>query len=331
MGTDLTLWLAFLAGLLSFISPCVLPLIPAYVGYLAGQVTTQTVRELTVGAGAMPGTRAARPATKRLSTLLHGVFFVGGFTLVFVTLGLLTNVSLQALGAYSYAIKVVLSQGGGLLVIFFGLQVMGVNGWILRILLTRIEWSNLGIIGCRVQQTLEHIQGWLYGDTRRQLSAGRSHGYARSSLLGITFAAGWTPCIGPIYGAILTVAASRYAVGSATALLLAYSLGLGTPFLLTAIALDRMRSPLRRLQRHMRLIELFSGTFLILIGYLLFSGQLASLAQAGTGLANFSYNLEACVTQVVQGKLTIGELGHCMSFGPDVQSLPVSPNSLPYF
>ncbi len=152
--------------------------------------------------------------------------------------------------------------------------------------------------------------------------------------MGIIFAAGWTPCIGPIYGAILTMAANANngSMGQAAGLLLAYSLGLGLPFLLTAAALDQMRGLLKRLQRRMRMIEVFSGVFLIIIGYLVFTDQLAALAQTSNSFADFSTNLENCVYLMSQGEIPLSEFSACMSLGAKYQpDKPIKPSSQSQF
>ncbi len=335
-ANGVTVGLAFLAGFLSFISPCVLPLVPAYIGYLGARTTTQVSMELaTVGAGA-PGRAASLAHQNRLGTLVHGVFFVAGFTLVFVVFGLLTNASLQLLRASAFDFETNFARIGGVLVIFFGLHVIGVWGWLLRTLTTRVDWDALGGVGRAICRGLEHILALLYSDTRRQMNQRNAYGYFGSSLMGMIFAAGWTPCIGAIYGSILTLAASERSWAQAAVLLLSYSLGLGVPFLLTASALDQARGLLKRLQRRMRLIELASGVFLIFLGYLLISGELASLAQVGGSFADFSYNVGECITGLAQGKVAVGDFGTCMNLGPNYkykqaetpQTTPTTPGLL---
>src|SRR6266852_2712552 len=147
VGSSVTVGLAFLAGFLSFISPCVLPLIPAYIGYLGGRTTTQVSMELATARAGGPGGGSTAVQKNRLGTVLHGAFFVAGFTLVFVVFGLLTNASLQLLRARSYDIQTFIGRFGGLLVIFFGLHVLGVTGWLLRTLITRVDWDALGGVG----------------------------------------------------------------------------------------------------------------------------------------------------------------------------------------
>jgi cytochrome c-type biogenesis protein len=153
--------------------------------------------------------------------------------------------------------------------------------------------------------TLTRIETALYADTRRQMNATNSRGLSGSALMGVVFAAGWTPCIGPVYGAVLTLAASGGDVGRAGTLLAAYSLGLGVPFLFTALMLDQAQGLLRRVQRHMHTVELASGTFLILIGVLVASGSLQDLSARFAGdFAEFSIGLEEQVVDLVGGETT---------------------------
>ncbi len=349
---DITVGLAFIAGLVSFISPCVLPLVPAYVGYMGGQVTTQVAA--TVGGGGVAVRR------NRFGTLTHGLFFVLGFTFVFVTFGLLATAGSLALRGSIVNIQEILSRLGGLIIILFGLHVMGVLPRVMAWVMARREQMNSGmgyVITLAVQLLIVGVLAWslvtplmallgggaflawlvlggaftrpgdfwhgaltrlqtlLYMDTRQQLQAHNDSGYIGSALMGVVFSAGWTPCIGPVYGAVLTMAANGGSLGQAGALLTAYSLGLGVPFLLTALAMNQMQGLLRRLQRHMRTIELVSGALLILIGLLVLSGQMATLSQLGA-TGDFAYNLEHCVTELVRGNISFGDLGPCLELGP---------------
>ncbi len=354
--TELTIGLAFIAGLVSFISPCVLPLVPAYVGYMGGQVTIQAAATAS-GTG---GTAVAA-GRGRFSTFLHGVFFVLGFTFVFVTFGLLIEAGSLALRGSIVDTEKILTRLGGLIIILFGLHVMGLLPRFIRWVLGKSEQMNRGtgygvalivqlaiavvlawslmtavpmVIGVGLylvwlawggafvqpgtfwRRTLTRLQTALYSDTRQEIQARSDAGYAGSALMGVVFSAGWTPCIGPVYGAILTMAAGRESLGEAGALLAAYSLGLGVPFLLTALALDRARGLLRRLQRHMRKVELFSGAFLLLIGLLVLSGQLQTLSQYGA-TGDFAYNLEYCTTELFNGHISPGDFGACLEAGPN--------------
>src|SRR5262249_20202859 len=158
------------------------------------------------------------------------------------------NASIRAVRADSYDVQKFIGSFGGLLIIFFGLHIMGVTGWTLGKLIEGAKGQSNTAFGETLLHGLERIQQILYGDTRRQVDPRNPYGYAGSALMGITFAAGWTPCIGPIYGAILTLAIGAPTTnnyGQVAGLLLAYSLGLGVPFLLASIALDRVRGLLK--------------------------------------------------------------------------------------
>jgi cytochrome c-type biogenesis protein len=217
--------LAFLAGLLSFASPCVLPLVPVYLGYLSGS------------------SLASGTAPNRWQVLRHALFFVAGFGLVFVLLfGLPTTILAGALHKYSdWIVKL-----GGALLILFGLHTMGVVTIPILNLTRRVE------VGSSVRP-----------------------GYVRSLLVGATFAAGWTPCIGPLLGTTMTLAfkESTRAIG----LLSVYALGLAVPFLLTAALLARAVGWLKQLNRHMRAVEVISGLLMVGVGILLLSGTFTVL------------------------------------------------------
>ncbi len=363
---EITIGLAFIAGLVSFISPCVLPLVPAYVGYMGGQVTTR------VAAIASGSSTAVVSRRNRFNTVLHGIFFVLGFTFVFVTFGLVLTAGSFALRGTVIEIQDILTRLGGIIIILFGLHVMGYlpkfinwvlartgrmnsgNGLVLTIaaqlgVAVLLAWSLVtpvpAVIGAGLfllwlawggafvrpgtfwQGMLTRLQNLLYADTRQQMEARGDRGYAGSALMGVVFSAGWTPCIGPVYGAILTLAANGGSLGEAGAMLAAYSLGLGVPFLLTALALDQMQGLLRRLQRHMRKIELASGAFLVLIGLLVLTGRLEEISQIGAS-GEFSVNLEHCTTELFSGHIGIGDFGACMEVGlnfdpqADAEALP---------
>ena len=349
---DITVGIAFIAGLVSFISPCVLPLVPAYIGYMGGQVTTQVAA--TAGSGAVVARRY-----NRFNTLMHGLFFVLGFTVVFVTFGLLTTAGSLALRGTVINVQDILGRLGGLIIIIFGLHVMGLLPRFVAWVLARTSQMNAGIgyaltlatevaVGVVLawslvtpvaalvggllfaawlvlggaltrpgdfwQRTLTRLQNIFYVDTRRQMEAHSEAGYLGSALMGVVFSAGWTPCIGPVYGAVLTLAANGGSLSQAGILLAAYALGLGVPFLLTAVALDQFQGLLRRLQRQMRTIELVSGVFLVLIGLLVMSGQLQLLSQYGAN-GDFSLSLEHCTTELFSGRMGLGEFGACMNVG----------------
>jgi cytochrome c-type biogenesis protein len=217
--------LAFVAGLLSFLSPCVLPLIPSYVGFLTGL----TLEELDL---------------RRGTALLHAVWFVAGFSAIFIALG----ATASALGVLLLDSQVWIGRAGGVVVILFGLYLLGV----LR-------------------------PGFLMRERKLQL-ARKPLGYLGSAFVGITFGAAWTPCIGPILGAILTLAAAQASVGHGATLLAAYSLGLAVPFVATALALDRFLVWFQRFRPHVAWVERVAGALLIVLGLLLLSDRFTLLA-----------------------------------------------------
>ncbi|MCS6870610.1 MAG: redoxin domain-containing protein [Anaerolineae bacterium] len=322
MLSDITIGIAFVAGLLSFISPCVLPLIPAYIGYLTARASGQAALEARQSGASLSLSRA-----NRLVVFLHGVAFVSGFTLIFVGLGMLISGGLRLIVGQETAavvsggardLQAILAQAGGVLVIFFGLHVMGVTGWALRRLTYDVNWTAFGKVGTALKGFFEWLLGVLYADTRRQVNPRNPYGFLGSMLMGMVFAAGWSPCIGPILGSILTVSISATTTSewwSAGGMLLVYSLGLGVPFLIAAIAIDQMRGLMKRLQKRMRLIEVVSGIFLILVGYMLISGELVRLANVGGSIADFTYNLQECTISALRGEIAWSDHSACMSIG----------------
>ncbi len=228
---EVSVAVAFAAGLLSFLSPCVLPLIPSYVGFLTGMSVEELER-------------------RRGTAFLHGLWFVGGFTLVFILLG----ASASAVGGLLRDQQVWLGRLGGVLVILFGLYLLG----ILRPAFLRRE--------------------------RRIELARKPLGYFGSGVVGFTFGAAWTPCIGPILGAILTLAATREGLASGVGLLGAYALGLAIPFLLTALALDRFLAWFQRFRPYLVWVDRTAGVLLIVLGLLLVTDQFTLLAGYLQGL-----------------------------------------------
>jgi len=228
---EVSVAVAFAAGLLSFLSPCVLPLIPSYVGFLTGMSVEELER-------------------RRGTAFLHGLWFVGGFTLVFILLG----ASASAVGGLLRDQQVWLGRLGGVLVILFGLYLLG----ILRPAFLRRE--------------------------RRIELARKPLGYFGSGVVGFAFGAAWTPCIGPILGAILTLAATREGLASGVGLLGAYALGLAIPFLLTALALDRFLAWFQRFRPYLVWVDRTAGVLLIVLGLLLVTDQFTLLAGYLQGL-----------------------------------------------
>jgi cytochrome c-type biogenesis protein len=216
---------AFLAGLLSFLSPCVLPLVPSYIGFLTGM----TLPEVT---------------GRRRRALIHALLFVGGFSLIFILLG----ASATALGRALNHYQVWLQRVGGVLIILFGLVCLGVF---------KIELLN--------QERRLHLE-------RKPL------GYLGSALVGMAFAAGWTPCIGPVLGGILGLAATSSDVSRGMLLLAVYSAGLAVPFLIAAVAIESFLDWFQRFRRFLPWVMRISGILLIVVGILLVTGEFTRLA-----------------------------------------------------
>lgn len=232
MSEQVTLFAAFVAGFLSFVSPCVLPLIPGYLSFVSG-VSMEEMRDGT-----------AAPGAKR-HVLLTSCAFVLGFSLVFVALG----ASASAIGDFLLSRLPLLGKIAGVLIIVFGLHTIGV----FRLRFLEVE--------------------------KRVQASRKPAGLLGALVVGVAFAFGWTPCIGPILGGILAIAGSRESVGEGVRLLAVYSLGLGIPFLLTSIAVDRFFAATARVRRYYHAIEVASGVLLIMIGVLIFTNQFTIIAR----------------------------------------------------
>ena len=228
--THITAGIAFLAGLVSFVSPCVLPLVPAYLSLLTGS----SLEELQA--------QETRAALRRVA-VGHALAFIAGFTIVFVALGLTAS----AIGGVLNANRVLIAQIGGCIVVILGLQMMGM----LRI-------------------------PFLMMDTRVHLQRERRT-YWTSGLVGIAFAAGWSPCIGPILAGILAIASQQHNTEAAF-LLLVYSLGLAVPFFLTALAIGAVLPVLNRVKRFLPAIEFAAGLFLVAVGLVLVNNAFLTVA-----------------------------------------------------
>ena len=226
MSSNVTLIAAFVAGFLSFISPCVLPLIPGYVSFVSG-VSLEDMRD-----------DAAVSAARR-HVIVTSLFFVLGFSLVFIALGATASV----IGRFLFERQPILMKIAGVLLVIFGLHTMGV----FRIALLESE--------------------------KRMQANRKPAGALGAMLVGIAFAFGWSPCIGPILGGILALAASKDTVWEGTQLLAVYSVGLGIPFLLTSIAINQFFAVTKRIRKHYHAIELVSGGLLVAIGVLIFTNQ----------------------------------------------------------
>lgn len=232
MSGNVTLLAAFAAGFLSFVSPCVLPLIPGYISFVSG-VSLDEIR----------GEHAT--TASRLQVFGTSLAFVFGFSIVFVALG----ASATEVGRFLFARLPILSKIAGVVLVIFGLHTMGV----FRLALLDTE--------------------------KRVHSQRKPAGPLGAILVGVAFAFGWTPCIGPILGGILAIAGSRNSVGQGVLLLAIYSLGLGIPFLITSLAINQFFSAAKRIRGYYHAIEMTSGALLIAIGALILTGQLTIIAR----------------------------------------------------
>ncbi len=230
MTSDVTIIAAFVAGLVSFLSPCVLPLVPPYLVYLAGTSLERFADN------------EAEPRVKR-ETVMAAVLFVLGFSTVFVLLG----ASASAIGSLLRVYSAQLATVAGILIILMGLHFLGV---------TRIAL--------------------LYRQKRATMSEpiGRWGAY----VMGLAFAFGWTPCIGPILAAILAVAASEQTVAHGAGLLAVYSLGLGIPFIAAALAIEPFAAFLARFRKYLRRVEQAMGALLVLTGVAFLTGSIGNVS-----------------------------------------------------
>jgi cytochrome c-type biogenesis protein len=228
--------LAFLAGLVSFLSPCVFPLMPAYAAYLSGRAGTPALAAASASGGTVVTSR-------RSSVMTTGVAFVCGFSIIFIAEYYLLE-GVLAITVFQRNLDLV-NRVAGAIIIVLALQTMG----LLRF-------------------------GWLASERRFHLPV--SSGAAGGLLLGLTFAAGWLPCLGPQLGAILTIAQNREFGGLPFMLL--YCLGLAVPFLLVALLADRLQGVLRSVNRHLRVISIVAGLILFGFGLLMATGQLTVLS-----------------------------------------------------
>ena len=234
-AASVSLGLAFVAGLVSFVSPCVLPLVPSYVTFVTGMSLT----ELTETSTSAVRQRAA----------LHAALFVVGFGLVFVSLGATATL----LGASLRRALPILQEVGGVVIVFFGLYLLGA----FRLSL-------------------------LMREGRMQL-ASRPAGWTGSVLAGVAFGAGWTPCVGPVLASILLYAGARATMADGMLLLVAYTLGLGVPFFVAAVALNWFLSGTRWLRRWLVPVERAAGLILVIVGVLLLSGRFSILSNFFAG------------------------------------------------
>ena len=227
MTDSVGIGIAFGAGVLSFLSPCVLPLVPSYLSFVTGM----SLEDLQEG-------------VNRRTTLVHSLLFVAGFTGIFLLLG----ASASFLGQFLRAYESWISRVGGVVIIILGLHLAG------AFRLTPL-----------MREKRLHLND-------------KPAGYLGTLGVGAIFGAGWTPCIGPVLGAILTFAASQEQFWSGVFLLLVYSLGLAVPFLLSALALDAFLRAFSRFRRFLPVVQVASGLLLVLLGLLLLTGTFSALS-----------------------------------------------------
>ena len=276
---EVTLLGALLAGVLSFLSPCVLPIVPAYLSYISGVGSADLEKE-------------KKPIN--LKVFISSLFFVAGFSVVFVALGASATFIGNLLQEYQNWIRIL---GSGL-VIFFGLHFAGVFFWrhfpkalvgvgtlipILYLLRLINKEEALGLIvayGIVVFLYLIKAHEFLYRQLKLEVKAGVSSFGA--FLIGVFFASGWSPCIGPVLGSILMLASQQETVGKGALLLLAYSIGLGIPFLLAGLLFSTFLNFVRSFSRFFKYVEIIGGVLLITLGLLLALDKLSLLANIGS-------------------------------------------------
>lgn len=221
-GENISYAVAFAAGFLTFLSPCLLPIIPPFIAYITG---------VSLGDMALP----SKAAAAKRKAVIHSLIFCVGFSVVFILLGLTATFIGRALYQYQKAIQI----GGGILVILFGLYLTGA-----------LKFAFLG------------------KELKMRVASGPSS-YLGSFLLGVTFAAAWTPCAGPILGSILVMAGTRTTTTEGAKLLTAYSLGIALPFVLTAILINTFVAHFNKVKKFMGVVNIIGGVFLIIVGVFL--------------------------------------------------------------
>ena len=227
MNESVGFLVAFSAGVLSFLSPCVLPLVPSYLSFVTG-VSLEDMQD----------------GVDRKATLIHSLLFASGFSIIFIVLG----ASASFLGVFLRHYEIWIARVGGLAIMVLGLHLTGI---------------------LRITALLKE---------RRLHMADKPSGYLGSLGVGAAFGAGWTPCIGPVLGAILTLAGTQESVWSGVSLLTVYSMGLAIPFLLSAWALDSFLDTFSRFRRFLPVVEKASGILLIILGLLLLTGSFTILS-----------------------------------------------------
>ena len=233
-AANISYWIAFTAGILSFVSPCVLPLIPSYLTYITGLSFKQLDE--------------AHPTAKvRMTVLLHSLCFIIGFSVIFVLLGAIAGIASSKFQSHLREGLEWVEKIGGLLIFLFGVHMTG----------------------------LFHF-GVLLGEKRVQLHK-KPSGFFGTFIVGVAFAAGWTPCIGPILASILMIAATSGQVGEGIGLLSVYSLGLGLPFLVSGMLFHQFLVAFNRFRKYIRLVEIGTGVMLMAVGIMLMFNLMGQL------------------------------------------------------
>jgi len=228
---------AFIAGIISFISPCVLPIVPGYISFVSGVSLQELRNESDVDA------EHRRRLLRQVAA--NSILFVLGFSVVFVAMG----ASATYIGHWFAANRTILARVAGVIIIIFGLHTMGI---------TPIKWLNY---------------------EKRIQTQNKPVGLVGSFLIGLAFAFGWSPCIGPILAGVLTLAATQETVTQGVTLLASYSLGLGVPFIATGLATNRFLDLFARVKKHMRWVEITAGILLVIVGVLVATDQLQVLSR----------------------------------------------------
>lgn len=225
---NISIFLAFSAGLLSFLSPCVLPLVPAYVSYLTGS----SIEDLN-------------DSRAKLITLYKSLGFVFGFSIVFIFMG----ASITTIGKLLILHQMIFREIGGLLIVVFGLHTAGIF---------KIK---------------------LFYHEKRLISFNKIQGKLSPVIMGMAFAAGWTPCIGPILSSILIYATSMETINRGILLLIMYSLGLAVPFILTALAIGNFSKQFKKFSKYLPVVSMLSGILMIIMGIMVFTNRMSVLSR----------------------------------------------------
>ena len=248
------IFMAFVAGLLSFLSPCVLPLVPGYISIISGLSLDQLKGE-------------TQNTALRRSVIFSSLMFILGFSITFIVLG----ATATAVSKFVLVQKSGLMQVAGLIIIVFGLHLLGI----------------FRISALYQDKRMHHVK--------------TSRGALGAILLGLVFALGWSPCIGPILATILGIASQQDTVSKGVFLLAVYSAGLGVPFLLTSLGLNRFLAFYGRFKKHFRALEIVSGVLVLGIGILILTDQMTQLNAYFQFLSDFEYRIEEVFMRMING------------------------------